>query len=123
MTNNKSKFEKNMRRLLKQIDGGTLEVSDITKEDMECLYECQQRGYIRGLHLERNARGNLIGSVDGNVRLLYLGYRFLDNRFPNLRSNLAIAISIVAIIVSILCEFTPIPDIVKEMFSGLITPQ
>lgn len=121
MINSKRKFEKNMRNLLKRINNGTFDKSVLTDTDLECLYECSQRGYIRGIHLDRNAMGYLIGDVDHNIRLLYPGYAFMANRFPNWRSNLAIAISIIALAVSVLCEFTPIPEIIKKIFSGIVT--
>lgn len=114
--NNRRKFEKNMRRMLRKIQRGTLDTTCLSLEESECLYECQQRGFIRGLHLARNVDGYLIGNLDRNLSILYPGYIFLSERFPNLRSNIAIMLSILALIVSIVCEFTPLPGIVKQMF-------
>lgn len=112
----KQKFEKTMRSLMKEIDDKTFDLQSKSDYELECLYECLQRGYIRGIHLDRCITGQLIGRPDENVRVLYPGYVFMDTKFPNLRSNIAIAVSVSAFLISILCEFTPIPEMIKQLF-------
>ena len=114
---NKQKFEKNMRRLLRQIAKGE-ELNDINDYDLECISECVDRGYLVGINIDRNARGYIIADFK-RLTVKYHGYEFLDNRFPNLRSNIALVLSAIALLVSVLVAFTPFPELTKQ-FIGML---
>ena len=116
----KRDFEKNMRRLMKLINSHQLDITSLSDEEIECLYECVNRNYIRGIHLKRNILGKLIGGVDGNIIVLYDGFVFLSR--PELKANVSLVVSIIALVLSLLVAFTPFPDISKEIIQTIFTP-
>ena len=114
-------MKKNMRRIMKSITAGTYNPNHGSDDDLECLNECLQRGYVNGFDLDRNQYGNLIGQII-HPRITYQGYKFLDERFPNLRSNIAIVISVLALVLSALVAFTPFPEFTKTFITTIFKP-
>lgn len=105
-------FDKNMRRLLITIrDSGV--PSELSQDDMHCLETCVARGYVTGIRTQRMASGHIVADMTQIVRIEKPGHAFIDNKHPNLRVNVAIIISVVALLISLLTGLTDMVDGVK----------
>lgn len=74
----KHRFEKNMRRILRSIIKGD-DLKELSSYDLECLYECVERGYLIGITADRNANGEPIHDVS-HLTIKYRGYYILKKK-------------------------------------------
>lgn len=111
------KFEAEMR---KHIGNLIRERSLSLETDLkaESLAACIEHGYVTGIQPRKNTRGSYrFEIVDPSVTLS--GLYFYDRRRPDNLSRIAILISILALLLSILTAFTPFGDWSREWFNDL----
>lgn len=93
-------FEEDMRDILTKIlNKGSL--SDYFEKNPEPLCECIDRQYISGIDYRRTADGEPFFDISETVYIRYKGIEFLENKHPNLKSNVQLAISVLSGIISI----------------------
>lgn len=93
-------FEKDMRDILTKIlNKGSL--SDYFEKNPEPLCECIDRQYISGIRYGRSIDGKPHFDLQKSMYIRYKGIEFLENKHPNLKSNVQLAISVLSGIISI----------------------
>ena len=103
-----------MRKLIYDIDTGK-NIMPIQPEMYEPLAACIELGYIAGIKCARNVRGNPMFDII-KPRVTLAGAVFHDERHPNRLSWIAIALSAIALAVSLASTFTPFGEWAKDWF-------
>lgn len=100
-------WKKEMRRIIKIINQGD-ENLDITNNfTAECLATCIDKEYIIGYSYDRNALGNpMFDHI--NPKVTQEGMLFIENKSPNRSANIAIIISVFALLISLLSNLEKI---------------
>ena len=103
---NSRDYTKNMKRIICCIRDGEKISAEPNEWGMEFLNACIENGYVTGYSLDRNANGNLVGSVT-NPKVTLKGFYFLNEKLrEQLKFWIPIAISnaiaVAALIVAIL---------------------
>ena len=112
MYRSQKSFERAMRRTIKIVLRGEPIDDSSGRDTLEALKECVDRKYIIGYQVDRAVTGNLnFGLYHKMPYVTYAGLQFLTNRFPNMRANIAIIISIAAICVTVALELIKIASI------------
>lgn len=109
---------RSMRELLTEIsncDFSKWEKFDVIK--MIAVREIINRGFVGGITWNDNFNPREIRTNFAYVTLD--GYTFLEHKHPNWKSNLALVLSCVAIMMSFACAFTPFPEWVQQWISSL----
>lgn len=92
-------FEKIMRNIIQTIYLTNDISDDFCKQYPEHLAECVERQFISGVSCSRTMGNTLYFTVQNPV-VTYKGLDFLENKHPDRKSNITLAVSIVAIILS-----------------------
>lgn len=99
-------FEKAMRSILKTFLLGKDLPKNPSEDEMEALGECVDREYVTGIVTARTANGKLHAQGHERIYVTYAGLQFISNRYPNLRANIAIVISIASVVTSIIINLS-----------------
>lgn len=116
MKNYKRSFDADMRSILRNLIDGSFHIPSPDSPLSECLFECIELSYVRGIEFFRDANGGLhFTAIKPTVTRK--GREFLDERSPNFRANLAIGISIAALLIPLLAYLRDICDTIQWLFS------
>lgn len=99
MKSNTKDFEKVMRNIIEALYTTGKLPNNCCDQHSEQLAECVRREYVRGIICSQSMMNTLHFTVQNPV-VTYKGLDFLENRHPNRKSNITLAVSIVAIILS-----------------------
>ncbi len=118
MIRNEKEFNAAMRRMIRRVQAGELLIDPEDPEDAEVLAECIKNGYLNGSTSVIDPKTGKIREYrtqDGKIHpRLYntlvpkAGLAFLNSEKMNLRVNWALAVSISAILVSLLANLDKI---------------
>lgn len=93
------KFEKVMREIIDVIYSTNKLPLDYCNKYPEQLAECIERKFIRGVSFT-SSMSNVLRFTVQNPVVTYKGLEFLENKHPDLKSNITLFVSIVAIVLS-----------------------
>lgn len=94
-------FEKIMREIIDVIYSTNKLPPNCCDKYPEQLAECIERKFIRGVSVT-SSMSNALHFTIANPVVTYKGLEFLENKHPDLKSNITLAASIVAIVLSAL---------------------
>lgn len=120
--NKKTKeFEKIMRKIIRAVIAGE-SLTEFCKTDSEQVCECIERQYIGGITYGRSMTGEAHFNLQKPF-VRYKGIEFLENKHPNLKSNVTFVFSICSIIlsalsvtVSFLAQYIDISNVLHQLF-------
>lgn len=112
-TNHKNSYEKEIKKLLLQmVSISPCKIPDnLSDYQAECLCECVRLDYVTGINYERTADG-CPHFQEHKPFVTLKGREYIYRKNSNFRANLAIAISVFALLVPLLAY---IKDIVKNI--------
>ena len=119
-------YTKAMKTMIRRIQAGDTPSSFIiTAEDCEILAECIKAGYINGTTTYTDINGNVseLRTCDGTIHptiynniITLKGLEFLKPNYVEIKANLAIAISALALLISLLSNLDKIIENLKFLF-------
>jgi hypothetical protein len=85
----------------------------------DALATCIEEGYITGITLRYNARGNPCFDIR-QPRVTLKGLQFYSYRKVTLRSTIGFIGAIVNFLILLLDKFTPFPDMISKWIASLL---
>ena len=129
MIRSEKEFNAAMRRMIRRVQAGELFIDPANPEDAEVLAECIKNGYLNGsitVKDPRTGEEREYRTKDGKIHpRLYntivpkAGLAFLNSEKMNSRVNWALAVSIGAIIVSLLANMDKIYHNIQSLMAFL----
>ena len=129
MIRSEKEFNAAMRRMIRRVQAGELLIDPANPEDAEVLAECIKNGYLNGsitVKDPRTGEEREYRTKDGKIHpRLYntivpkAGLAFLNSEKMNSRVNWALAVSIGAIIVSLLANMDKIYHNIQSLMAFL----
>ena len=114
----KRKHIKQMRTVISLIN----QKERIPKELTECCYECLELGYIGGIKCYHTGTGIIVIDYP-NPYVTLEGLSFYEKRYPNLKTNVSLVLSILGFLVSVLSNLGNIAsalNYLKELLSSYL---
>ena len=98
-------YEKRMKETLRDIVREK-PLEQLTNWDLEILNSCVERGYIINIVFSRNEEGNPLKQIRGKaIRVTLDGYSFLDRMSADKKSTVALWLSVLSVVASIISIF------------------
>lgn len=114
MHNRTRKYERTMRKVIGDVLSSTLDAEAYKEE----LVTCVNLGYLTGIEICHTDGGQIFIELLSPT-VTYSGLQFYEFRYPNLKTNLSLALSIFASALSLLMAFLSNYESILSTLSSL----